>query len=252
MATRDRYGAAKKKKKKSALFAPLSFLLVLVAFVFGVGVFFRVQTIEVLGLESYTADEIIEASGIDVGDNLFFIDRASASSRIYSRLSQVEDANVEPVLPNRLIIRVKESSPVAYVEWEGTYWVVTGNCKLLKTAGPEDLAGLIHVLNLTPDAPEAGKPMQVAEADNLKLSYLRELLGAIEELDMAGDVDQLDMSNPANPTFQYQGRFTVRMGSNDNTDYKLRMLLSGVPQLTPQETGTINLSDGVTVRFTPG
>ncbi len=252
MATRDRYGAARKKKKKSAVFAPLSFLLVLVAFVFGVGVFFRVQTIEVVGQESYTPQEIIEASGIDVGDNLFFIDRAGASSRIYSRLSQVEDANVEPVMPNKLIIRVRESTAVAYVEWEGTYWVVTGNCKMLKSAGPEELSGLIHVLNLTPQDPEAGKPMKVAEEDNLKLSYLQELLGAVEELNMAGDVDQLDMSNPANPTFQYQGRFTVRMGSNDNTDYKLRMLLSGVPQLTPQETGTINLSDGVTVRFTPG
>ncbi len=252
MATTDRYGAARKKKKKSTFFAPLSFLLVLVAFVFGVGVFFRVQTIEVVGMENYTPEEIIEASGIDEGDNLFFIDRASASSRIYSRLSQVEDANVEPVLPNRLIIRVRESSAVAYVEWEGTYWVVTGNCKLLKTAGPDELAGLIHVLNVTPQDPEAGKPMKVAEDDNLKLSYLQELLGAVEELNMTGDVDQLDMSNPANPTFQYQGRFTVRMGSNDNTDYKLRMLLSGVPQLTPQETGTINLSDGVTVRFTPG
>ena len=59
------------------------------------------------------------------------------------------------------------------------------------------------------------------------------------------------MSNPANPTFQYLGRFTVRMGSNDDTDYKLRMLLSGVPQLGETEIGTINLSDGVTVRFTP-
>ena len=143
MATRDRYGAARKKKKRSALFAPLSFLLVLVAFVFGVGVFFRVQTIEVTGLETYTADEIIEASGIDVGDNLFFIDRASASSRIYSRLSQVEDANVEPVLPNKLIIRVRESSAVAYVDWMGTYWVVTGNCKMLKSATPDELTGTL-------------------------------------------------------------------------------------------------------------
>ena len=82
MATRDRYGAARKKKKRNALFAPLSFLLVCVALVFAMGVFFRVQTIEVIGAEGYTAEEIIEASGIDIGDNLFFINRASVSSRI--------------------------------------------------------------------------------------------------------------------------------------------------------------------------
>ena len=251
MATRDRYGAARKKRNRSALFAPLSFLLVCVAVVFGMGVFFRVQTIEVLGIEGYTAEEIIEASGIDIGDNLFFIDRASASSRIYSRLPLVEVANVEPSLPNRVTIRVQESYAMAYVDWLGTNWIVTGNCKLLSSALPEEVVGLIRVLNVSPENPEAGQPMQVAADDGLKLTYLRDLLSAMEELDMGPDVAELDMSNPANPTFQYQGRFTVRMGPNNNTDYKLRMLLSGVPQLGQDEMGTINLSDGVTVRFTP-
>ena len=251
MARRDRYGAARKKKNRSAFFAPLSFLLVCVAVVFGMGVFFRAQTIEVEGVEGYTPEEIIEASGIDVGDNLFFINRASAATRIYSRLPRVEVANVEPHLPNKLTIHVQESYALAYVEWQGTFWVVTGNCKLLQTATPDELGGLIQVLNISPKDPEAGKAMAVEEEDSLKLAYLQNLLGAIEELDMVQDVAQLDMSNPANPTFQYQGRFTVRMGSNDNTDYKLRMLLSGVPQLGPDEIGTINLSDGVTVRFTP-
>ncbi len=251
MARRDRYGAARKKKSRSAFFAPLSFLLVCVAVVFGMGVFFRVQTIEVEGVEGYTPEEIIEASGIDIGDNLFFINRAAASTRIYSRLPRVEVANVEPHLPNKLTIHVKESYALAYVEWQGTFWIVTGNCKLLQSATPDELGGLIQVLNISPESPEAGKAMTVAEEDNLKLAYLQSLLSAIEELDMVQDVAQLDMSNPANPTFQYKGRFTVRMGSNDNTDYKLRMLLSGVPQLDPNEIGTINLSDGVTVRFTP-
>lgn len=252
MARRDRYGAAR-KKKKNALFAPLSFLLVCVALVFGMGVFFRVKTIEVEGIVGYTPEEVIEASGIDEGDNLFFINRASAASRIYSRLSMIETANVEPILPNKIVIHVQESSAMACVNWQGVEWIITGNCKLLGTPNsPEETAGLIHVLNLSPENPEAGKPMAVAESDNLKLTYLQSMLSAMEELGMAGEVDQMDMSNAANPTFQYQGRFTVRMGPNNNTDYKLRMLLSGVPQLGADEMGTINLSDGVTVRFTPG
>ena len=252
MARTDRYGVAR-KKKRNTLLAPLTFLLVCVALIFGMGVFFRVQTIEVRGSISYTPEQIIEASGITEGDNLFFINRASAASRIYSRLSMVETADVEPVLPNRIIIRVEESSAMAVVNWNGVDWIITGNCKLLGTpTTPEETAGLIRVLNLSPVDPEAGKPMAVAEDDNLKLTYLQSMLGAMEELNMLGQVDQMDMSNAANPTFQYQGRFTVRMGPNNNTDYKLRMLLSGVPQLGETDMGTINLSDGVTVRFTPG
>lgn len=251
MATRDRYGAARKKKKRNAFFAPLSFLLVCVALVFAMGVFFRVQTIEVIGAEGYTAEEIIEASGIDIGDNLFFINRASVSSRIYSRLSQVERASVEPSLPNKIVIQIEESYSLAYVLWEGIPWTITGNCKMLGSAQPEELDGLIQVLNVTPVNPEAGQPMAVAEDDNLKLTYLQSLLSAMEELHMVQDVAQLDMSNPASPTFQYLGRFTVRMGANNNTDYKLRLLLSAIPQLGPDEMGILNLSNGVDVRYTP-
>lgn len=252
MARRDRYGAAR-KKKRSALFAPLSFLLVCLALVFGMGVFFRVQTIQVEGAVSYTPEEIIEASGIDEGDSLFFVNPANASARIYSRLAMVETADVEPSLPNKIVITVQESSAIAYVNWMGTNWILTGNCKLLgMPQSPDELTGLIQVLNITPDNPEAGKAMTVAEDDNLKLSYLQELLSAMEQLHMGPDVDQMDMSNAANPTFQYLGRFTVRMGPNNNTDYKLRMLLSAIPQLGADEMGTINLSDGVTVRVTPG
>ena len=186
MARKDRYGAAR-KKKKNAFVAPLTFLLVCVALIFGMGVFFRVQTIEVQGAMGYTPEEIIEASGIDEGDNLFFINRASAASRIYSRLSMVETADVEPVLPNKIIIHVEESSAMAVVNWMGVDWIITGNCKLLGTpASPEETAGLIRVLNLTPVDPEAGKPMVVAEEDNLKLAYLQSMLSAMEELNMLG------------------------------------------------------------------
>lgn len=253
MATaRDRYGAARKKKKRSSLFAPLSFLLVCVAIIFGMGVFFRVQTIEVQGAESYTDQEIIESSGISIGDNLFFLNGSAASSRIYSRLPLVENASVKQELPNKVIISVRESSAMAYVDWEGQNWMMTGNCKLLGSVGPDELAGLIHVLNITAESPSAGDPMTVPEEDSLKLTYLQDLLTAMEELNMGPDVSEIDMANAANPTFRYLDRFTVRMGNNNNTDYKLRMLMSAVMQLEADMTGTMDLSSGGTsVSFSP-
>ena len=251
LARRDRYGVARKKNKKSALFAPLSFLLVCVAVVFAMGVFFRVQTIEVEGSTVYTPEEIIDAAGIDEGDNLFFINQLSAGSRIIANLPRVENAWVERDLPNKIVIHVEESYALAFVHYEEQYWTITGACKLLQSVPPEELPGLIQVLAVSPVAPEAGRFMEVDQADELKLSYLKTILSAIEELDIVSQVSDLDMSNAANPTFRYQGRFTVRMGSNDNTDYKLRMLMSAVLTMEPDETGTFNLTDGVHVYFTP-
>jgi cell division protein FtsQ len=226
-------------------------VLVCVAIVFGLGVFFRVQTIEVRGGVSYTDEEIIEASGIDEGDNLFFINRISASSRIFSRLPFVEAASIERILPNEIIITVEESSAVAYVNWEGQSWMMTGNCKLLGTGQTSEVQGLIQVKNVTPVSPSAGETLVVDASESLKLTYMQELLHAMEQLGMVGDVSELDMQNAANPTFRYLDRFTVKMGANDNTEYKLRMLLSAMGQIDSDMMGTVDLSEGTTVHVSP-
>jgi len=246
----DRYGAARKKRRKS-LFAPISILLVGVAVIFGMGVFFRVQEIEVTGSVSYTDEEVIDASGIDIGDNLFFINRISASSRIFSRLPFVEEASIERILPNKLVITVDESFALAYVSWEGQSWMMTGNCKLLGSGEGDELSGLIHVLNVFPTNPKAGEIMTVEAGESLKLTYLQTLLHAMQQLGITTDVADLDMQNPANPTFRYLDRFTVKMGPNDNTEYKLRMLLSAVDQMESDITGTVDLSEGTTVHMSP-
>lgn len=250
MARYDRYGAARKKRRKS-LFAPISILLVGVAVIFGMGVFFRVQEIEVTGSVSYTDEEVIDASGIDIGDNLFFINRISASSRIFSRLPFVEEASIERILPNKLVITVDESFALAYVSWEGQSWMMTGNCKLLGSGEGDELSGLIHVLNVFPTNPKAGEIMTVEAGESLKLTYLQTLLHAMQQLGITTDVADLDMQNPANPTFRYLDRFTVKMGPNDNTEYKLRMLLSAVDQMESDITGTVDLSEGTAVHVSP-
>ena len=252
MARRDRYGVARKKTKRNALFAPLSFVLVCVAVVFGMGVFFRVQTIEVEGALEYTPEQIIDASGIGEGDNLFFINHVAAGSRIIANLPRIENAWVERQLPNKLIIHVEESYSLAYVTWEGQNWSITANCKLLQAlATPEEMAGLIQVLNVTPLSPEAGAFMAVEPDEELKLAYLKEMLSSIQELGIVQNVSMMDLANAASPTFRYLDRFTVRMGPNNNTGYKLRMLMSAVQTMAADETGTFNLSDGVHVYYVP-
>lgn len=255
----DRYGAPQKPKRRRSLLAPVTFILVFAAVVFGMGVFFRVQTIEVIGAESYSEEEVIRASGVEIGDNLFFINRIDASSRIFTKLPFVEAASIERIMPNRIIITVTESSAMAYFDYLGEKWMMTANCKLLGKGSGDQLSGLIQVLGLKPRESvegdeyrmESGIMLEVDQGDRLKLTYLQELLHAFQSLGMTADVASLDLENPANPMFSYLGRFTVKMGPNDNTDYKLRMLLSAVDQMEPELTAVIDLSEGTSVHVSP-
>ena len=232
----------KGRKKRSVLFAPLSFLIICAALVFGMSVFFRVSGIEVEGNEVYSKEEIIEASGIEEGDNLFFINRFSAISRIFSKLPYVEKAVINRSLPNKLVIIVTESRAIACISAEDGTWAIDRSCKLLSKTNGEEAGSLIRIEGLTPIAPEAGQIIAPGEAESPKVSYLSAILTQIDALDLQDRITYIDISGISNPTFDYIGRFTVKLGANENVEYKFQCLLSAVEALNEGDRGTLDLS----------
>lgn len=232
----------KRKKKRSALFAPIAFLIICAALAFGMSVFFRVSGIEVEGNSLYTPEEIIEASGIEEGDNLFFINRFSAISRIFSKLPYVEKAVINRTLPNKLVIVVSESHAIACVSTEDGTWAIDRGCKLLSKASGDDLRGLIRIEGLTPIAPEAGQIIAPGEAESPKVAYLSEILTQIDALGLRDRITYIDISGISNPSFDYIGRFTVKLGADENVEYKFQCLLSAVESLSDGDRGTLDLS----------
>ena len=230
------------RKKRNALFAPLSFLIICAALVFGLSVFFRVSTIEVEGNSLYTGEEIIEASGIEQGDNLFFINRFTAISRIFAKLPYVEKAVINRSLPNRLVIVVTESQAIACVAAEDGTWAIDRGCKLLSKVSGDELRGLIRIEGLTPIAPEAGQVIAPGEAESPKVNYLSTILTQIDTLGLRDNITYVDISGISNPYFDYLGRFTVKLGSFENVEYKFQCLLSAVDALSDGDRGTLDLS----------
>lgn len=231
-----------RRRRRGALYAPLSFMIICAALLFGMSVFFRVSNVEVEGNSIYTDEEIIEASGIESGDNLFFINRFSSISRIFSKLPYIEEASINRSLPNRIVIEVTESAAIAYVTAEDGLWAIDRGCKLLSGINPSDTANLIRVEGLTPIAPEVGEKIEPGEAEHPKVGYLSDILHEISTLGITREVSNIDMSNVSNPTFEYLGRFRVKLGGNENVEYKFQLLLSAVEKLADGDSGTLDLS----------
>ena len=228
------------------------FLGVVGLILLAMSIFFVVTDIEVEGNARYTDEEIIAASGLETGENLFFINRVTAAANIFNRLPYVNDAMVTRELPSRVVISVTESSAMGYVTLEGDYWVIDQNCKLLKQITQDELKSLIRVDGVTPVEPEAGTVMQVEEADGAKLRYLTEILNQLLKRGLWTDVAVVDMSDVTSPAFTYLDRFTVRVGEDQDLDYKFGMLQSAVEQLAEHDSGTLDLSIDQQVHFSPG
>lgn len=243
----------RKPRKRGALYGPLTFIAICAALVFGMSIFFSVSHIEVEGAEYYSAEEVQLASGIDEGDNLFFINRFTVISRLFSRLPYVESAYVTRYLPNRVIITVTESQALAYVSDGTQEWVIDRNGKALKQASMSELPSLIEIKGITADAPEIGDIIIPADGDASKMEYLAVILDQIQERGLQSSVTKIDLTEPANATFAYLGRFNVRLGGNVDIEYKFGKMLSAVAQLTQGDQGSLDLSsdDNKSV-FSPG
>ena len=244
-----------KKTKKHVgsgfVFSTLSFIVICAALVFGMSVFFRVSNIEVSGADHYTESEIIEASGLKTGDNLMFINREAVQNRLSSKLIYIGTVTVSRKLPNTVIIDVSESGTVACVQTDSGSWLIDKNCKLLEERAATDASTYIEVNGLSGVKPQKGSLMSVSQEDKPKEDCLGNILCTMSDDNMLTDVISIDVSNVTNAEFKYMNRFTVKLGKNENLDYKFELLQGVISKLNPDDTGTIDLSQDKKAQFSP-
>ena len=118
----------RKRKRGKGRLGPLFKLLcagaVAVALTMGATVFFQVETVAVTGNSRYSQEEIIKATGIQTGDNLFRMNKYQIAHQVLQGLPYVEEITIRRSLPSTIVITVKEWDAVARVEAPGTSAVV--------------------------------------------------------------------------------------------------------------------------------
>lgn len=239
------------RRGRGSLSGPLMFLMVVVAAIFVMSVFFRVSDITVEGNTHYTDLEIIRAIDIEDGDNLFFFDRFAAVSRVFAKLPYIEQVSVERSLPNKVVISVVESKALAYIELGDEQWTLDHNCKVLGKAADGETANMIPVVGIDPGTLYIGETLTTADGNVSVVELLSEILIQMEARGLNIYVTKLDFSDISSVEFSYAGRFTVIIGNSQNIEHKFGMIVAVMDKLLEGDTGIIDVSDGVTGHFSP-
>ena len=226
-------GRSKRKRRRSRrrlapLFKLLCVLAVAAALTFGATVFFQVETIEVSGNSRYTQEEIIEAVGVQEGDNLFRMNKFQLIEQAEERLPYLEDVVIRRRLPSTLVITVTEWEAVARVPGGEGNWLISVGGKLLEQA-PAD-TGAIEVTGLTVLAPQAGQQAAVSQEESPRLEALLELLEVLQDQGMLGKVSALELTS-TRITMEYEGRFAVKLLLNADFSYRMTMLQEALADL---------------------
>lgn len=227
------------------LYSIISGLLIVAAIVAGSIVFFKAHTFEVEGNQRYTTEELIEATGIQDGDNLLTIPRREIAQRMETEMPYLKEVHLSLWPPERVVISVEETAPAAVLDSGGTLWYVDSSGKLLERATEQ--GSYPTVTGLTLLAPSEGTQMVVEEESELKAKGLRNLLTALEERQLIDQVQSIDLTSGSTISMGYKNRLTVKMGLTDDFSYDLKMLQAAEEDYIQEnwsdtDTGTFDLS----------
>ena len=248
----ERRAAARRRKELSReRIRIIRYLLAAVAILLSINIFFEISDIQVEGNVIYSSSEIKEASGLRTGISGLLPVGPFVSRRIRSALPGVASARVSLSVPDRLVITVHETAAIAVLSTETGPVLLSEECKVVGGFRGDEKE-LIRVRGLQPQKADTGKELRVAESESAKLSYLRELLPLLDRKGIRADVQDLDLSNVSDLHFTYLGRFTVRLGRQEELSGKLDLMQRIVSNLGAGDAGILDMSTPQEGHYFPG
>ncbi|MBR5684340.1 MAG: FtsQ-type POTRA domain-containing protein [Ruminococcus sp.] len=181
---------------------------------------FNISEIRVAGQsDMYTAEEIVDASGIKEGDNLLRLDCKKSAQRILDKLLYVETADVDRKFPSSLEITVTRCIPAFNVNYGNGTLLVSKKGKILADNGfitPD----LPIIYGLDPADKTPGK--MTASENKHKNEAFEALISSIIKMG-DGKIMTVDMSDEHNIMVKYKNEMIFKMGNWNDVEYKLTL-----------------------------
>ncbi len=242
------------RKYKKKRFLPLArflfFLLVCGALAMAMTLFFKVERVEVSGSSRYDAGQVITAARVDLGDNLFLLNKYDIEDRVTTALPYIGEVRIRRRLPSTLTIEVHETQAAAAVELAGEYWLISDQGKLLERSASRE--GLVQIVGAMPLMPSAGSVLALAKEASITVDRLLELLRVLEEKGLADIIGTIDCSDLRILALRYGDRFWVELRYDADFPAKMDQLVEAIALLEENERGTIRMTyDKGEVHFIP-
>ncbi|MBQ8416751.1 MAG: FtsQ-type POTRA domain-containing protein [Clostridia bacterium] len=181
---------------------------------------FKVQNVEVVGNDYYTVEQIIEASGIQSGDELLALDLNECMSKVFAGCPYVDSCDIVAT-PFGVKITVWEAEGVMRTEAAGKQISFTKDFKVLEIAeiGETHLSPFLYVK--LPPIQSAAVGARLSFGQTTEMSYVSTLLDALEKAEWKDDVTYVDFSERFSLSFVLREQYRIEVGSAQSLDTKL-------------------------------
>lgn len=260
------YTPAKPFSRDRFLLRMATVVAVVIALMFGISIFFRVEHVKVSGADKYTPYMIQQAAGIKEGDALLGLSDARISGKITSALPYVENVSIAIELPNTVHIEIQEMDVVyAIRDDKDAWWLITANGRVVTNAD-NATAGACTVIEgvrlsdpigggqaeaadvnsgIMVEDPVTGAMVPQFESGDSRLEAALTILQYLEDNVIIGEVASVNVGDLTNLELWYGQRFRVKLGDTTELGYKIRCMnaaINGSDGLDSHDSGILDIS----------
>ncbi len=209
----------RRRKGKNTLYYFMALFICMAAgLILSFTVFFRLDEIIVVGNTLYSNDELIAASGIRVGDNMFRVVGKEVSQRITPVYPFIESVKIRRKLPTAMTIEVTMAQPAAVLPTDGESLLVNEKGRVLAHTSLEEYPEFSRLEGYT--APQHKVMDILGEADQKQLAQIITISEALKKAELS-DIRVISLSDPNNLRLLYDDRVMINLGSQQELMYKL-------------------------------
>lgn len=254
------YTQAKAFNRKRFLLQLLTVAAVVLALLFGMSIFFKVEEVQIAGTVKYNPMEIKEASGISEGDNLLTLNKKRIVANIQNKKAYVDTVQIGRKLPGTVVISVTEADVFyAVQDQKEGWWLLSASGKVVDTcaaAAAEDHTRIIGVQLADPVIGSIAKAYEPVEEPNEegetkpvttvyaqeKLELAVSVIQTMEQNGFIGSVATVDVTDLGDVQLWYGTRFQMLLGDGSNLPRKLGALKQVLDRMDDHTSGILDAS----------
>ena len=202
---------------------------------------FLIEHIEVWGAERYTSSEIVEKSGVTLGAHIWLSNLGKAEALLMQD-PYIKSAQIVREYPDTVRVSVVEREEMAVITGLGLAAVIDGEGSVLSIGNRVSYEGLIRVHGAGTSGYQLGE--KVGMGEGFVYSTLVSMLGAIQEYELRGIIESIDISNALSIKMTTFSGYSVQVGQASDMEEKLYKLYVVLPTLESMgyRGGTLDIS----------
>lgn len=256
MTKRDKYFKKKKlrnmrkiRRRRTRVPIIIGVLTLVLLCVLSVTVFFNLTEIKVTNNQKYNIEEIIEASSIKIGTNLFQINKFKIEENIKKKLTYITNIEISRTLPGVLNIKVFEGIPAYYISLDKTF-ILNKENYILETLEPgiETPKNIPIIDGVKLTNPVAGKA--AVFENSAIMDKLETLITYCDKYELIGKLSIINIQNEFRITMKYDNRVDIVLGNALEMEQKIKFIRYIIDSKPTNEIAILDVSNPKSAGYT--